>query len=103
MMTDRCTRARRIPEAAMHQRTRDYDKYKDFYRPVVVESKLLSCTATDQTFSMIWRRRVLFINAVIEGQYEGHDVRVDARHGYNVASTTQVQEIEDYGHAGERL
>jgi hypothetical protein len=82
---------------------RDYDRYKDFYKPVVVESKLLSSTATDQTFSMIWQRRVLFINAVIEGRYEAHDVRVDDRHGYDIANTIQVQEIEDYGRAGERL
>jgi hypothetical protein len=85
--------------AVMH----DYGRYKDFYRPVVVESKLFSCTATDQKFSMVWQRRVLFVNAVIEGQYQAHEVRLDARRGYNVAGTTQVQEIENYGHAGQRL
>src|SRR5262249_24972418 len=31
------------------------------------------------------------------------DVRLDARRGYNIANATQMQEIENYGRAGERL
>jgi len=81
----------------------DYSKYKDFYGPVVADSKLLACTATDQRFSMLWQHRVLFITAAIESEYQAHDVRVDWRREYNIADTVQVQEIENYGHAGERL
>ena len=85
--------------AVMH----DYNRYKDFYRPVVADSKLLDCGATDQKFSMVWQRKVLFVNAAIEGEYQAHDVRVDARRGYSVTDASQVQEIEDYGHTGEHL
>jgi hypothetical protein len=46
-----------------------YDRYKDFYKPVVVESKLLGCTAMDQDFSMTRQRRVLFVSAAMEGRY----------------------------------
>jgi hypothetical protein len=81
----------------------DYSKYKDFYGPVVVESKLLACTAMDQRFSMLWQHKVLFITAAIEGEYRAHDIQVDTRRGYSVADTVQVQEIENYRHAGERL
>ncbi|HYR42873.1 MAG TPA: hypothetical protein VER98_07620, partial [Terriglobia bacterium] len=63
--------------AVMH----DYNRYKDFYRPVVADSTLLDCTATDQKFSMVWQHKVLFVNAAIEGEYQAHNVRVDARHG----------------------
>jgi hypothetical protein len=83
--------------------THDYNRYKDFYKPVVADSKLLDCTATDQKFSMVWQRKVLFVNAAIEGEYHAHDVRVDARRGYNVTDASQVREIENYGRAGERL
>jgi len=85
--------------AVMH----DYNRYKDFYRPVVADSKLLDCTAADQKFSMVWQHKVLFVNAAIEGEYQAHDVGVDARRGYNVTDASQVQEIEDYGHAAEHL
>jgi hypothetical protein len=81
----------------------DYDRYKDFYKPVVVDSKLLVCTGVDQDFSMTWRRRVLFVNAAMEGQYRPHDFAVDARRGYGVADTRQVQEIDGYGDSGEHL
>jgi hypothetical protein len=81
----------------------DYSQYKDFYRPVVVDSKLLACTAMDQRFSMLLQHKVLFITAAIEGEYQAHDVKVDSRRGYSVADTVQVQEIENYGHAAERL
>jgi hypothetical protein len=81
----------------------DYDRYKDFYKPVVAESQTLACTETDQRFSMVWRRRVLLINAAMETQYQSHDFVVDGRRGYSIVSSTQVREIEDAGQAGERL
>src|SRR5215470_3118444 len=77
----------------------DYDKYKDYYKPVVADSKMLASTATEQEFSMVWQHRVLFVNAAIQSRYQGHDVMVNAQRGYNIAGTTQVQEIQDYGRA----
>jgi len=81
----------------------DYDRYKEIYKPVVADSKVLACTETDQEFSMTWQRRVLFVNAAIEGQFQAHDFELDARRGYNIADTKQMQEIEGYGHSGEHL
>jgi hypothetical protein len=81
----------------------DYGRYKEFYRPVVADSKTLVCTQTDQRFSMVWQHRVLLINAAIEGQYQARDFPLDARRGYNIANTTQVREIESYGKDDEYL
>jgi hypothetical protein len=81
----------------------DYDRYKDFYKPVVAESHTLACTETDQRFSMVWRRRVLLINAAMETQYQSHDFVVDGSRGYSIVNTTQVREIEDAGQSGEHL
>jgi hypothetical protein len=81
---------------------RDYDAYKEYYKPVVADSKRLACTGADERFSMIWEHRVLFVSAAIEGQYQIHHVEVDPRHGYSIATTTQVREIDSYGQAGER-
>ena len=79
----------------------DYDNYKAIYKPAVTDSKALSCTPSDQAFSMMWQRRVLFVNAAMEGTYRARDFRVDAHRGYNIAESVRVQEIESYGHASE--
>jgi len=62
----------------------DYHRYKELYKPVVADSKALACSATDQEFSMVWRRRVLFVNGAIEGRYQAGPCRSAAsatRHG----------------------
>jgi hypothetical protein len=78
-----------------------YDNYKEIYKPAVTDSSALSCTPSDQEFSMIWQRRVLFVNAAMEGKYRARDFSVDTHRGYNIADSVSVQEIEGYGHAGE--
>jgi hypothetical protein len=81
----------------------NYGGYKDFYKPVVVDSKVVGCTSGDQKFWMLWQNKVLFITAAIEGQYRAHHVRVGSRRGYDIADSLQLQEIENYGRAGQRL
>lgn len=95
-----------IPKATLQSLlsvVHDYGRYKQIYRPAVADSKALACTDTDQRFSMVWQHRVLLINTAIEGQYQARDFAVDAQRRYNIASTTQVQEIERYGKNGEHL
>ena len=81
----------------------NYSAYKDFYKPLVVDSRVMGCASGDQRFWMLWQNKVLFITAAIEGQYQAHHVRVDTRRGYEIADSVQVQEIENYGRAGQRL
>ena len=81
----------------------NYDNYRHMYRPAVASSRTLACGDTSQEFQMVWQRQVLFVNAAMQGHYQVHDVRLDARHGYSVAEAVEVREIEGYGHAGEHL
>jgi hypothetical protein len=81
----------------------DYGKYKDFYKPVVADSKVLGRTDENQRFAMLWQHKVLFITAAIQSEYVARDLRVDRRRRYNVADTVRVQEIEHYGRPEERL
>jgi hypothetical protein len=82
----------------------NYGSYKDFYKPVVVDSKTLGCGAsTDPRFWMLLQTKVLFITAAVEGQYQAHHFRVDSRRGYDIADSIVVQEIENYGRAGQHL
>lgn len=95
-----------IPRASitsLHAVFRDYDRYKDYYKPVVADSKKLPCTGADERFSMTWVHRVLFVNAAIEAQYQAGDFAIDARRGYNIATTVQIREIEAYGQRDQRL
>lgn len=81
----------------------DYDRYKDVYKPVVMDSRVLACSGMAHEFSMSWQRRVLFVNAAMEGQYRSQDFAIDPRRGYMVAETTRLQEIQDYGRPTEHL
>lgn len=95
-----------IPNATtedLYRVLHDYDRYKDIYKPVVADSKTLACTDEDQEFAMVWQRRVLFVNAAIEGHYRAHDITIDDRRGFNVADATRLQEIDDYRHTNQRL
>jgi hypothetical protein len=81
----------------------DYDRYKEFYKPVVADAKVVACTARDQRFSIVWQQRVLFVSAAIEGQYQAHDFVLDTRRGYSITATTQIQQIKGYGLSDEHL
>ncbi len=80
----------------------DYDHYRDYYKPVVVDSKLLGCADGGHEFSMRWVNKVLFVTAAIDGEYESRDIRVDEKRLYTFSRTTGVREIADYGKPTER-
>ena len=82
---------------------RNYNKYKDFYKPVVADSKGLGCSGTARRFSMLLQHKVLFVTAAIQSEFLARDVRLDSRREYTVADTVRVQEIEHYGRPEERL
>jgi hypothetical protein len=81
----------------------DYDNYQQLYQPVVTSSRTLACTDTTQEFQMVWRRKVLFVSAAMQGHYQAHDVMLDPHRGYSLAEAVEVREIEGAGHPGERL
>jgi len=81
----------------------DYDRYKDIYKPVVMDSRSLDAGAAEQEFSMVWQRHVLFVTAAMRGRYRAHDVIVNAHRGYSTVEATSLQQIEEYGRPGEHL
>ncbi|MDR3698126.1 MAG: hypothetical protein P4L56_00740 [Candidatus Sulfopaludibacter sp.] len=81
----------------------DYDRYKDIYRPKVLDSRLLACGDGRQEYSMVWMNNIVFVNATLQSHYEAHDFRVDRQRSYTITHVTGAQEIEDYGKSGERL
>jgi hypothetical protein len=81
--------------------TRDYDQYKKFFHPFVIESKAMARTGSDDQFSMLLANRAFFRTMALDANYEATNVRVDDHRFYSVSRTTRVQEVEDYGQAGE--
>ena len=75
----------------------DYNRYKEFYKPTVIESKLLGRTGEEYEFSMLGLKRVLFERIAYESQFESHCSQLDGKRRYCISYSTRVQEIKDYG------
>ncbi len=93
-----------IPGATLHDVlsvVQDYDRYKDFYRPVVDSMRLPGPSGGEDRFRMIWREKVLFVTAALESEYASSYVHVTENRCYSVASTTHVREIRNYGRPAE--
>jgi hypothetical protein len=83
--------------AAIH----DYDQYKEFYKPLVVDSKLLSRTGTDYRFSILMLNKSLFSHTALAGSFEENFIQVSGTKWYSVAQSTSMQEVEGYGQPTE--
>lgn len=81
--------------------TRDYDRYKDFYRPSVIESRAVARNGSTDRFSMLLMNKVLFSKIALDADYEATNVILDDRRFYRVCWTTRVQEIDSYGQPDE--
>lgn len=76
---------------------RNYDRYKDFYEPTVIDSKVISEGDAGDHFSMLLRNKSLLLKTAFDADYESNYRRVDEHRRYSISRTDRVQEIEDYG------
>ena len=81
----------------------DYDHYPDFYRPRVVKVKVLKQTDDYQKITMLVVQKAFGMTGAVEADNEVHIVKLDSSRVYSLSNATRVQEIVDYGQAGERL
>jgi hypothetical protein len=79
----------------------DYDEYKEFYRPTVVDSRALARGEREDRFSMVLMNQSLFLKTALESEYRCFSIRVSGRRYYTVSETTRIQEIENYGAPGQ--
>jgi hypothetical protein len=82
---------------------RDYNHYKEFYRPIVVDSKPLAHSSADDRFSMLVLNHAVFSKIAMDGDYAGSYTQVSPKRWYSVTQSTRVQEVHDYGEASECL
>jgi hypothetical protein len=82
---------------------RDYDRYKNMYRPGVVDSRVCTATEDEDTFSLVLVNRSPFAKRTLEGDFRALYFRVDERRWYSIFESMRIQEIAGYGGADERL
>jgi hypothetical protein len=81
---------------------RDYDRYKEFYAPNVIDSRAVVRGSSQDRFSMVLMNKSLFLKAALDSDYQCTYVRVSNRRWYGTTESTRVQEIENYGAASQR-
>jgi hypothetical protein len=82
---------------------RDYERYKEFYAPTVIESIPLTKGGSEDRFSMVLMNKSLFLKTAVSGDYHCSYVRVSDGRWYGITESTRIQEIENYGAPGQRV
>lgn len=75
---------------------RDYDRYKEYYQPNVLESKSIAATESKDQFSMVIINKSVVAKTALDSDYQSVYTRVGEHRWYSVSDTTRVQEIADY-------
>jgi hypothetical protein len=75
---------------------RDYDRYKQFYHPSVVESKLITSSDSKDEFSMVLINKSVVAKTALDSDYQITYTQVDEHGWYSISDTTRIQEIADY-------
>jgi hypothetical protein len=80
---------------------RDYDKYKQFYAPNVIDSRLLHQAGADDAFSMRMLNKAVVAKFALDAEFQSSYVPLDQNRWYSVGYSTRVREIEQYGEADQ--
>jgi hypothetical protein len=81
---------------------RNYTDYKQYYHPAVVSSITLEKDGMNDRFSVLLVNQAVLVKTAIETECQAAFTRVSDRRWYGTTSATRIQEIESYGHSGER-
>lgn len=81
---------------------RDYDRYKDLYRPGVIESISHGTNGAKDLFSMRLMNKSVIAKTALDTDCEASYFRVDDHRWYGVSNTTHIQEVEKFGTPEQR-
>jgi hypothetical protein len=79
----------------------DYGCYKNFYKPTVIDAKLVSRSGGGILFSMRWLKKELWITTVMDADYKATYFSRNEKSRYGLVSSTRIQEVVDYGQSSE--
>lgn len=81
---------------------RNYGDYKEYYRPTVVDSRLLSSYGPCDKYSMRAVNKEVVAQTALDMEYETCYFKIDELRWYSITHTTRVQEIRHYGQANQQ-
>ena len=93
-----------IPNAKLDDVMRvlgDYDRYKDFYKPLVVKSRLLEQTPDHEKVTLLMVKKAFSVTGAVDADNEVQLVKLDGDRVYTLSSSVRVQEIANYGQPSE--
>ena len=81
---------------------RDYGNYKVYYKPAVVDSRLLGSDGPCEKYSMRVVNKEVVAQTALDMEYETCYFKIDDRRWYSITHTTRVQEVRHHGQANEQ-
>ncbi len=82
-------------------RVQDYNNHKNYFKPEVVDSKLISRNGDDfEIFLRLVKKKILTV--VLNTNHKVHYYRLDANRCYSRSFTTRVAQVDNAGERDER-
>jgi hypothetical protein len=81
---------------------RDYSNYKEYYKPTVLDSRLLGSDGPCEKYSMRVVNKEVVAQTALDMEYETCYFKIDDRRWYSTTHTTRVQEIRNRGRPDEQ-
>jgi len=94
-----------VPNAKIEdilQIVRDYDRYKEIYRPGVIDSISHGRDGVKDLFSMRLVNKSVIAKTALDTDCEASYFRVDDRRWYGISNTTHIQEVDKFGTPEQR-
>ena len=82
--------------------TDEYACYKDFYKPMVVDSRALAHDGPETSFYMRWLKKALFVTTVMDADYKASYVVRNEKSRYGFVWSTRIQDVVNYGLPSEQ-
>jgi len=82
---------------------RDYDRYKDYYRPNVVCAKRISTSEWKDEFSMVLMNKSVIARTALDMDYRTVYTQVDDHRWLSVTDATRIQEIAEYDRPSQHV
>ena len=79
-----------------------YDRYKEFYKPTVIDAKLLSRDGTEICFSMRWLKKALWVTTEMDADYRARYFIRNEKSRYGFVGSTRIQEVVNFSQSSER-
>ena len=81
---------------------RDYDRYKDVYRPGVIDSAFRRSEGMQDFFFLRLANRSVVAKTALDTEGVSSYTRVDDKRWYGVSNTTEIREIDKFGTEEQR-